>query len=162
VFVQPSVIHDGQQFHLWFVDSRLESDDRNELKESAPFLRHFVSPDGRAWQAQASFPLGPLDHRPGRLSVSRETDGSYRAFYSSRTPGADAVSSSVGWLVSSDGSTWRVASTTPVDARSLGTDVEYVSDATAVRVANGALVWFVAAHPGGRQDIRAAFFKESQ
>lgn len=160
VAVQPSVVHDGRRFHLWFVDSRLDVKGEQPVKEGGPFLRHFTSSDGRTWQEQAEFHLGPLERGRIRMSVARESDGSYGAFYFGRVAGRDAVSSSVGWLVSADGSDWRIASTQPVAASSLGSDVEYVSDATAMRVASGALVWFVTARPGGRQDIRAAFFKE--
>jgi hypothetical protein len=160
VAVQPSVVHDGGRFHLWFVDSRRAAKDTHDVRETAPFLRHFTSPDGRAWQEQAEFAVGPLDRGRMHVSVARDTDGSYRAFYFGRAVGTDSVSSSVGWLVSADGSDWRLASTTAVPPRALGGDVEYVSDATAVRVAAGTLVWFVAAREGGRQDIRAAFLKE--
>ena len=160
VAIQPSVVYDGRQFHLWFVDNRLDVKGEEPVKEGGPFLRHFTSSDGRTFQEQTEFHLGPLERGRIRMSVARESDGSYRAFYFGRVAGKDDVSTSVGWLVSADGSGWRIASTRPVMASSLGSDVEYVSDATAMRTGSGSLAWFVTAYPGGRQDIRAAFFKE--
>jgi hypothetical protein len=160
VALQPSVVHDGRQFHLWFVDSRLDVKGVQPEKEGGPFLRHFTSSDGRTFQEQPEFHLGPLGRGRIRMSVARERDGSYRAFYFGRVAGKDEVSTSVGWLASADGSDWRIVSTRPVATSSLGSGVEYVSDATAMRTGSGSLVWFVTAYPGGRQDIRAAFFKE--
>jgi hypothetical protein len=158
--VQPAVVHDGARFHLWFVDSRLDVDDRHNVKEGAPFLRHFTSPDGRAWQEAAEFPVGPLGLGRVRLGVERTGDGSYRAFYFGRVVSTDGPRSTIGWLESADGSDWRVASTTLVAPGSLGSGVEQVTDAAAVRVPGGLLVWYETSHARGRRDIRAAFYSE--
>jgi hypothetical protein len=158
-FVEPSAVYDGQQFHLWFVDSMLvfEGAEKNEPPDG-PFLRHLTSADGRTWQDAGQFPLGPIDRGRVRVSVTRENDGSYRAFYFGRLPGGTAAA--VGWLLSADGNDWRLASTMPVDGPSLGDDVQGAPTATGLRDATGVRVWFVTERSGGRQEIRAAFYKE--
>jgi hypothetical protein len=101
-FIEPTVVHDGQQFHLWFVDSLIvfEGVEKREPADG-PFLRHLTSTDGRAWQDAAQCPLGPIERGRVRLSVTRESDGSYRAFYFGRLPGSGAAA--IGWLLSTDG-----------------------------------------------------------
>jgi hypothetical protein len=160
-FIEPSAAYDGRQFHVWFVDrlTVFEGDERKE-PEGGPFLRHFTSSDGRRWHDAARFALGSVDRGRARVSVTREPDGSFRAFYFGRLPGSGAPA--VGWLRSQDGDEWRLASTVPVDLRSLGGDVAAVPQATGLRDGAGLRVWFVAERPGGRQDIRAAFYRESE
>jgi hypothetical protein len=160
--VQPAVVHDGTQFHLWFEDSRRTFDTAYELPEGAPFFRHFTSQDGRAWQEAGQVPFGPLGLGRARVSVAREDDGSYRAFFFSRVEDAatGGILASVGWLASPDGTDWRLASRTPVTAASLGSDVRQLTDAAGARVAGGTIAWFVTQREDDRLDIRAAFYKE--
>jgi hypothetical protein len=160
--VQPSVVHDGTQFHLWFADSRRTLDSGYEMRDGAPFLRHFTSQDGRSWQEAGECPIGPLGLGRVRVSVNRESDGSFRAFFFSRVDG-DAtgdVASSVGWLASADGTDWHIANRTAVTVSSLGSDVRQITDAAGLRVPAGVLAWFVTQRADDRLDMRAAFFKE--
>jgi hypothetical protein len=160
--VQPSAVHDGTRFHLWFADSRRDVDGGYELRDGAPFLRHFISQDGRSWQEAGQCPIGPLGLGRLRVSVTREGDGSYRAFFFSRAEddATDDVSSSVGWLASADGTDWRMANRKPVAVSSLGSDVRQITDAVGMRVEAGLLAWFVTQREDERLDIRAAFYKE--
>jgi hypothetical protein len=160
--VQPSVVHDGTQYHLWFADSRRDLDSGYEVRDGGPFLRHFTSPDGRAWQEAGEYPIGALGLGRVRLSVNREGDGSYRAFFFSRVDddATGQVASSVGWLASADGNDWRVASRRAVTMASLGRDVRQITDAAGVRVPSGVFAWFVTQREDDRLDIRAAFYKE--
>ncbi len=159
-FIEPSAVYDGQQFHLWFVDSLVVFDgaENEEPPPDGPFLRHLTSSDGRTWEDAGQFPLGPIDRGRVRVSVTREDDGSYRAFYFGRVP--EGTAAAVGWLLSADGNDWRLASTLPVVGPSLGSDVQGAPTATALRDAAGMRVWFVTERSGGRQEVRAAFYKE--
>jgi hypothetical protein len=74
----------------------------------------------------------------------------------------DRTAAAVGWLTSPDGTNWNMATTTPVTARLLGDDVRGVVSAAALHEADGTRVWFVADRAGGRQDVRAAFLKDSE
>jgi hypothetical protein len=125
-----------------------------------PFLRHLTSSDGRAWQDVSQFPLGPIDRGRVKMSVSRDSDGSYRAFYFGRLPGSGAAA--IGWLLSPDGNEWRVGSTVPVNVRALGEDVREVPYVTGLRDDTGVRMWFVTQRTGGRHEVRAAFYKEQQ
>jgi hypothetical protein len=160
--VQPSVAHDGGQFHLWFTDDRRNLETGYELPQGAPFLRHFTSQDGRSWRELGQFPLGPLGLGRTRVSLARSSPGSYRAFFFSRVDddGTGAVASSVGWLGSVEGTDWRILQKRSVDPGALGGDVRQITDATGVDVAGGALVWFVVQRADDRLDLRAAFYKE--
>jgi hypothetical protein len=162
VSVQPSVVHDGTRFHLWFADSRRDVDSGYEMRDGGPFLRHFTSQDGRSWQEAGECPIGPLGLGRVRLSVTRESDGSYRSFFFSRVDdeATGDVLSSVGWLASHDGTAWRIANSTPVTVSSLGSDVRQITDAAGLRVEAGVLAWFVTEREDARLDIRAAFYKE--
>jgi hypothetical protein len=158
-YIEPTVVHDGRQFHLWFVDSMVvfEGPEKKQPPDG-PFLRHLTSADGRAWQDAAQFPLGPIDRGRVKVSVARDREGSYRAFYFGRLPGSGAAA--IGWLLSADGNEWRVASTVPVNVRALGDDVRDVPYVTGLRDGTGVRMWFVTQRTGGRQEVRAAFYKE--
>jgi hypothetical protein len=159
--IEPSALHDGRIFHLWFVDSLTEFEGHETRRPAeGPFLRHLTSSDGRTWQDVGQFPLAPIRRGRIHVSVSRERDGSFRAFYFGRMP--DRTAAAVGWLTSPDGTNWNMATTTPVTARLLGDDVRGVVSAAALHEADGTRVWFVADRAGGRQDVRAAFLKDSE
>lgn len=157
-FIEPSAVHDGSQFHLWFVDSLtiFEGTERNAPADG-PFLRHLVSPDGRTWQEAARFPLGLIERGRVHISVTRDPGGSYRAFYFGHLPD---LTPAVGWLFSADGNAWRLRSTVPLDLRQLGDDVQGVPYGTGLPDERGVRMWFVTERAGGRQEIRAAFYRE--
>ena len=160
--VQPSVVHDGSRFHLWFSDTRRRVDNGYEVPDGGPFLRHFTSQDGRSWQEAGEHPMGPLGLGRVRMSMTRETDGSYRGFFFSRVEDDSTgdVASSVGWLTSADGIAWRIDNKKAVTTSALGSDVRQITDAAGLRVPAGVLAWFVIEREDDRLDIRAAFYKE--
>jgi hypothetical protein len=157
--LEPSVLHDGRRFHLWYVDSlrRTEKGVHGE-RDGAPFLVHATSGDGKEWTESAAFPLGPLGL--GRVAVSvRAGAGGYRAFVFWRSvernvlPFADE-------LVSPDGDEWSAGS---VARRELagtelgGDDWSVVRDARALPGAGGLRGWFVTTRRGGSEEIRLGF-----
>ena len=127
--MEPSALHDGRQFHLWFLDSlRTFEKDDYELQPGAPFLMHFTSADGRTWQESGRFPVSPtgLDNfrpvvEPRRMGDSRPSAVGQRVQYVR--------------FVSSDGNDWEMdaGAATPSRRRSLSADVWYVTDATGAR-----------------------------
>lgn len=158
-FIAPSAVFDGDRFHLWFIDSMVvfDNNERN-APPGGPFLMHLTSPDGREWQDAAQFPLGSIGLGRVHITISPEGDRSYRAFYFAELPGGGLAT---GWLLSADGNDWRLSSTLPVDPGSLGSDVQGVRYVTGQRDKAGMRVWFVTERSDGRQEVRAAFYKES-
>lgn len=150
--MEPSALHDGRQFHLWFADS-LRTFDRGdyELQPGAPFLMHFTSADGRTWQESGRFPVQPTGLDNFRAVVEPRREGGFQAM---GLEGRQYVR-----FVSPDGNDWEMdeGATTPIDQRSLSADVWYVTDATALEVDDGALVWFVTQRQSGREEIRVGF-----
>lgn len=150
--MEPSALHDGHQFHLWFSDSlRTFGRDNYGLQSGAPFLMHFTSADGRTWQESGRFPVQPTGLDNFRAMVEARRDGGFQAM---GLEGRQYVR-----FVSSDGNDWERdgGATTPIDPRSLSVDVWYVADATALDVDGGALVWFVTQRQSGREEIRVGF-----
>ena len=78
--IEPSALHDGSQFHLWFSDS-LRTFEKNdyELQPGAPFLMHFTSPDGRTWQEAGRFPVKPTGLDNFRPIVEPRREGGFHA-----------------------------------------------------------------------------------
>ena len=152
--IEPSALHDGTLFHLWFSDS-LRTFEKNdyELQPGAPFLMHFTSPDGRTWQESGRFPVKPTGLDNFRAVVEPRKEGGFHAI---GLEGREYVR-----FVSPDGNDWERDSgaTTRIETRSLSADVWYVTDATALERDGGALVWFVTQRQSGREEIRVAFRK---
>jgi hypothetical protein len=152
--MEPSALHDGSQFHLWFSDSlRTFEKDDYELKPGAPFLMHFTSQDGRTWQEAGRFPVKPTGLDNFRAVVEPRREGGFHAM---GLEGREYVR-----FVSSDGNDWERDSgaTTPINSSALSADVWSVTDATALESDGGALVWFVTRRQSGREEIRVAFRK---
>jgi len=150
--IEPSALHDGQQFHLWFPDSlRTFEKDDFELQPGAPFLMHFTSPDGRTWQESARFPWQSTGLDSFRGVVEPRRDGGFQA---TTFEGRQYVR-----FVSSDGNEWDMdrEATTTIDQRSLSADVWYITDATGLEGDDGTLVWFVTKRQSGREEIRVGF-----
>ena len=150
--MEPSALHDGRQFHLWFSDSlRTFENDDFELQPGAPFLMHFTSPDGRSWQESGRFPVKPTGLDNFRAVVEPRREGGFQAM---GLEGRQYVR-----FVSSDGNDWEMDSgaTTPIDSGSFSADVWSVTDATAMESDGGALVWFVTRRQSGREEIRVGF-----
>ena len=152
--MEPSALHDGSQFHLWFSDS-LRTFEKNdfELQAGAPFLMHFTSPDGRTWQESGRFPVKPTGLDNFRAVVEPRKEGGFHAM---GLEGREYVR-----FVSPDGNDWErdTGATTRIDPRSLSADVWYITDGTALERDGGALVWFVTQRQSGREEIRVAFRK---
>ena len=150
--IEPSALHDGTQFHLWFSDNlRTFEKDDFELKAGAPFLMHFTSADGRTWQESGRFAVKPTGLDNFRAVVEARRDG---GFLATGLEGRQYVR-----FVSSDGNDWEMdgGATKDIDGRSLSADVWYVTDATALERDGGALVWFVTQRQSGREEIRVGF-----
>jgi hypothetical protein len=163
--VQPSALHDGEKFHLWFVDDPKVSAGRtSELTntdDAGPFLRHLTSVDGRAWNEVASFGLAAVESRATHVSVLRQGEGAYRGFsYERSATRAGDIVMRVGLLTSTDGNSWHIESSRRITTGSLGQDIEQIIDATGWRISSGWLAWFVSDLDRGREDVRVAFFKE--
>lgn len=152
--MEPSALHDGTQFHLWFSDSlRTFEKDDYELKPGAPFLMHFTSADGRTWQEAGRFPVNPTGLDNFRAVVEPRRDGGFQAM---GFEGREYVRA-----VSADGNDWEMdkGATRTIDPRSLSADVGSITDGTAIEADGGALVWFVTSRQHGREEIRVAFRK---
>lgn len=153
--IEPSALHDGRQFHLWFLDS-LRTFEANDyaLQAGAPFLMHFTSPDGRTWQESGRFSVNAIGLDSFRPIVEPRRDGGFQAmFFGLRGQYVRAVST--------DGNDWDVdrGAATTIAARSLSDVVSYVTGATGLERDGGALVWFVAKLQRGREEIRVGFRK---
>jgi hypothetical protein len=147
--MEPSALHDGRQFHLWFLDSlRTFEPNDYELQEGAPFLMHFTSADGRTWQESGRFSLKQSGFDYLRVVVEPRRDGGLQAI--------GFANSQLVRLVSSDGSDWQTdpGAATTIERRSLSADVWDVSDATALESESGTLTWFVTQRQRGHEEIR--------
>ena len=152
--MEPSALHDGTQFHLWFSDSlRTFEKDDYQLQPGAPFLMHFTSPDGRTWLESGRFPLKPTGLDNFRAVVEPRPGGGFQA---TAWEGRQYVR-----FVSSDGNEWDMDSgaTTTIERRSLSDEVWYITDATALASDGGTLAWFVTKRQIGREEIRVGFRK---
>jgi hypothetical protein len=150
--MEPSALHDGRQFHLWFLDSlRTFEKDDYALQPGAPFLMHFTSPDGRTWQESGRFPLQPTGLDSLRPVVEPRRDGGFQTM---GVEGNQYVR-----FVSSNGNDWDMdgAATTTIERRSLSDDVWYINDVTALESEGGTLAWFVTQRQTGREEIRVGF-----
>ena len=150
--IEPSALHDGQQFHLWFPDSlRTFEKDDFELRPGAPFLMPFTSADGRTWQESARFPWQSTGLDSFRAVIEPRRDGGFQA---TTFEGRQYVR-----FVSSDGNEWDMdrEATRTIDERSLSADVWHITDATGLEGDDGTLVWFVTKRQSGREEIRVGF-----
>jgi hypothetical protein len=152
--MEPSVLHDGRQFHLWFLDSlRTFEPNDYELQEGAPFLMHFTSADGRTWQESGRFPLKPSGLDYIRAVVEPRRDGGFQAI--------GFTNDQLVRFVSADGNDWQMdpGATTAVERNSLSADVWYITDATALESEGGTLAWFVTQRQRGHEEIRVGMRK---
>lgn len=152
--IEPSALHDGQQFQLWFLDSlRTFERDDFELQPGAPFLMHFTSTDGRKWQESGRFPVQSTGLDNFRPVVEPRRGGGFQA-----TAFEDRQYVR---FASPDGNDWDMdrEATTTIERRSLSDDVWYITDATALDGDGGTLVWFVTKRQIGREEIRVGFRK---
>ena len=153
--LDPSAVWDGEQFHLWIVDTLQSYEgDAPSRPDNGPFLRHLVSQDGRTWKESGSFPLGTLGIGHARPTVEARAGGGYRAVLFDPDDYVALV-----WIDSADGNTWELVEPSksalvvpPAD------QVELVDDATALEVSGGTLAW-LAGGTGGRHGIRVAFLR---
>lgn len=157
--IEPSVLEAAGTLHLWFVDSlrHLERDNYAE-HEGAPYLRHLTSSDGRQWHEAGSYPLGPSGLGRIRVTVEASSTGFNATAFAS-------LDERWARLTSTDGNDWVVdpASVTRLD-RASGGLAEVggrITGATALADDGGTFAWFVTSRPGGREEIRAGFRKES-
>ena len=152
--MEPSALHDGRQFHLWFLDS-LRTFETNDFapQTGAPFLMHFTSADGRAWQESGRFPLAPTGLENLRAVVEPRRQGGFQT--------VSVKNARLVRFVSSDGNAWEMdsAATTTIEERSLSPDVWSIADASAVESDGGTLTWFVTTRQSGREEIRVGFRK---
>jgi hypothetical protein len=152
--MEPSALHDGRQFHLWFLDSlRTFEKDDFAPQAGAPFLMHFTSPDGRTWQESGRFPLAPAGLENLRAVVEPRRQGGFQTI--------SVKNARLVRFESSNGNTWEMdsAATTTIERRSLSPDVLEIADASAVESDGGTLVWFVTTRRSGREEIRVGFRK---
>lgn len=106
--IEHGVVHDGQRFHMWYVDAVEELD--------APELRHLSSSDGKAWVAVGGTPLKNLRQDMedlGRLTVETTDGQGFRAWFTLPASDQKHQSKALGALVSADGTTWH---TQPIGA----------------------------------------------
>ena len=99
VSLELSALHDGRQFHLWYVDGG------TSLPKAA--LAHWVSGDGERWQMAGSTPLSTLVPTVTRISVIADGTAGYVGHFA-RAPDEQRPNGSFGTMVSSDGNTWRL------------------------------------------------------
>ena len=148
--MEPSALHDGRQFHLWFLDSlRTFEPDDYELQEGAPFLMHFTSADGRAWQESGRFSLRtdrPRRHPRRRRTAARWWIAGYRL----RELSARSLRV-FRWQRLADRIRGRRAT---IERRSFSADVWDVTDATALESESGTWAWFVTQRQRGHEEIR--------
>lgn len=162
----PAAAWDGQRFHVWLMDDRSPLDPDTGLFPEMPaegdqMLLHFVSVDGRQFEANGGTPIAPLEMDPATLSIAFLGLEGFRAVFYEQHP-LRAEPQGVAVLRSHDGTNWERAKTEamPLAVRDLGTTVVPVS-LTMLPASGGALAWFVVRRDKGGESIHVAFRKEA-
>jgi hypothetical protein len=102
--LEPAALHNGNRFHLWYVDAA--------TPDGKPALLHVTSPDGRQWQIAGSTSIAALGVDPGRVWVAPDGRGGYLAHFA-HDRFDQKQKGLFGILVSSDGNRWRLRDDDP-------------------------------------------------
>lgn len=151
--IRHAALHDGQLFHLWYLDKRTLDGPR--------LLMHVTAADGQGWQEVGSTAYDEWRFEPGRLSVIEQPGGQYRALFAlaggerSDNPGFFGV------LQSEDGSLWRRLHEAPREgARTVPSRAEAAMP-SGVIVDGGWWFWFVVRPQNGAEEIRIGYRKDN-
>lgn len=150
--IEPAAVWDGLRLHLWFVDSLQRSEKHDHVPpDGGPFLVHFTSRDGKAWEESVQFPLGDLGLESPRVTAPVADGAGWRALLYA---GLD-----FGDLVSADGETWEARRSLGRLASDLLGEGSELSPGRvfAMPFENGRLFFVVVATREGRQHIRLAY-----
>jgi hypothetical protein len=145
-YIRHAVHHDGELFHLWYVD-------RN-VGEDRTGLQHLTSRDGAAWTEAGSDSLDALAAAYTKLWVGPHPAGRFRALVAE---GRDNVS--LRWFRSADGTSWT-ADFAENGPTSIGERRE-VADGVVLESATGLWLWMTTspADAISREQIMVAFRK---